>query len=227
MSWYRQRLLSVSAPQGWYSRLLRDRSVQMQEFQEGLGRAAFVCGALDCDRPFLAPLYAFAARHAPGSVKPLPLYLLVTVEYLRRKIRQRRHCECGRTRSSWKEAWRVDAHADENGVGAGGWWPRANERGQIETRIFPWFAIRVTPENAPWARRQGVSGDRLAGSSRPAPCPPGFRSGPRTKRHEDDHPSSRVHRQPRERVRHQQANDDSFPSLCNRDGARGAISSEG
>ena len=68
--------LSASRAQwleGWYSRLLRDHSVQMQENQEGLGRAAFVCGALDYDRPFLAPLYAIAARHA-----------LVTVEYLRR-----------------------------------------------------------------------------------------------------------------------------------------------
>ena len=45
--------LSASRAQwleGWYTR---------QEFQEGLGRAAFVCGALDYDRPFLAPLYAY------------------------------------------------------------------------------------------------------------------------------------------------------------------------
>ena len=112
--------LSASRAQwleGWYSRLLRDRSVQLQEFQEGLGRAAVVCSALDYDRPFLAPLYAFAARHAPGSVKPLPLYVLITVEYLRRKIRQRRHCECGLVRSNWKEARRFGAHADDNGVG--------------------------------------------------------------------------------------------------------------
>ena len=34
--------------------------------------------------------------------------------------------------------------------------------------------------------------------------------------------SPRSARQPRERVRHQQADDDSFPFLCNRDGARGA-----
>ena len=81
--------------EGWYTRLLRDGVVQMQEFQEGLGRAAFVCGALDYDRPFLAPLYSFASRHAPQSVKPLYLYVLVTLEYLRKKITQRRHCECG------------------------------------------------------------------------------------------------------------------------------------
>ena len=90
--------------EGWYTRLPRDRSVQMQEFQEELGRAAFVCGALDYDRPFLAPLCVFAARHAPASVKPLPLYVLVSLEYLRQKIRQRRHCECGLSRRSWSES---------------------------------------------------------------------------------------------------------------------------
>ena len=90
--------------EGWYTRLSRDRSVQMQEFQEELGRAAFVCGALDYDRPFLAPLCVFAARHAPASVKPHPLYVLVSLEYLRQKIRQRRHCECGLSRRSWSES---------------------------------------------------------------------------------------------------------------------------
>ena len=42
--------------EGWYTGLLRDGSVQMQQFQECVGRAAFFCGALDYDRPFLAPL---------------------------------------------------------------------------------------------------------------------------------------------------------------------------
>ena len=63
--------LSASRAQwleGWYTRLLRDGAVQMQEFQEGLGRAAFVCGALDYDRPFLAPLYSFASRHTRPKV---------------------------------------------------------------------------------------------------------------------------------------------------------------
>ena len=54
-------------------------------------------------------------------MKPLPLYVLVTLEYLKKKILQRRHCACALQRRSWKEAWRVDAHADVNGVGVGGW----------------------------------------------------------------------------------------------------------
>ena len=143
--------------EGWYSRLLRDRSVQMQEFQEGLGRAAFVWGALDYDRPILVPLYAFAARHAPGSVEPLPLYVLVTVEYLR-----------AQDSPATTLRMRQGAHQLERGVegrrarrrkrSGSRWWPRAIEKGQVDTRISPWFAIKVTPETAPWAfQREGSS----------------------------------------------------------------------
>ena len=84
-------------------------------------------------------------------MKPLPLYVLVTLEYLRRKISQRRHCECGLSRTSWSQAWRVDAHADEEGVGVGGWWPQTNDKGQVKTWDSPWFAVKITPDNAPWA----------------------------------------------------------------------------
>ena len=136
---------------GWYTPLLRDRSVQMQEFQEGLGRAAFVCGALDYDRPFLAPLYAFASRHAPHSVKPLPLYVLVTLEYLKRKILQRRHCPCALQRRSWKKLGEWTRMRTRTGWGVGGWWPQANEKGVVNKWDSPWFAVRVTPENLPWA----------------------------------------------------------------------------
>ena len=58
--------------EGWYTRLLRDRVVQMQEFQEGLGRVAFVCGARDYDRTVLAPLYAFAAHACSIQHKTAP-----------------------------------------------------------------------------------------------------------------------------------------------------------
>ena len=72
------------------------------------------------------------------------------------KIIQRRHCECGLRRQSWRQAWRVDAHADENGVGVGGWWPQANEQGVVTKWGSPWFAVKVTPDNAPWAfQREG------------------------------------------------------------------------
>ena len=86
--WVGHELVLKNAPLGLCSSqhsgcgdgtLLRDEAVQMQELKEGLGRAAFVCGALDYDRPFLS-------RHVPQSVKPLLLYVLVTLEYVWRKL---------------------------------------------------------------------------------------------------------------------------------------------
>ena len=129
------------------------------------GWVGFVCGALDYDRPFLAPLYAFAARHAPNSVKPLPLCALVTVEYLRRKISQRRHCECGLSRASWSQAWRVDARADEEGAGVGGWWPQTNDRGLATTWDSLWFAVRSLQTTHPKLSRET---EKHTGSSPPS-----------------------------------------------------------
>ena len=181
----------------------------MQQFQEGLGRAAIVCGALDYDRPSAvrlrstprarqreaSPTLRAGHRGVPATQDPPATSLQVrqVAHQLERGLEGR--CSRRRERSGSRRLVAT-----------------------VETRISPWFAIKVTPENAPWAGRQGVSGDRLPGSSGPASCSPGFRSGPRAERHKDGHPSPRIHGQPRERVRHQQADDDSFPSLCNRDG---------
>ena len=136
---------------GWCTRLLRDRSVQMQEFQEAWGgQRSFVVRWTTIARSWLRCMLLRQGM-APHSVKPLSLYVLVTLEYLKTKILQRRHCPCALQRRNWKKAWRVDAHADENGVGVGGWWPQANEKGVVNKWDSPWFAVRVTPENSPWA----------------------------------------------------------------------------
>ena len=158
-----QRCAGAQFLQSWYTRLIRDKSVQMQEFQERLGRVRLRCSGL---RPaLLAPLYAFAARHAPNSVKPLPLYALVTLEYLRRKISQRRHCECSLSRTSWSQAWRVDARADEEGAGVGGWWPQTNDRGLATTWGSLWFAVRSLQTTHPKLSRET---EKHTGSSPPS-----------------------------------------------------------
>ena len=61
-----------------------------------------------------------------------------------------RHCACALQRRSWKEAWRVDAHADENGE-IGRCWPQTNEKGAVNAWDSPWFAVKVTPKNSRWA----------------------------------------------------------------------------
>ena len=87
----------------WMERLLAERVVRVGDF-EGLGRASFVCGALDYDRRFLAPLHNFVAR-------------LRDPEDL------------------WQQAWRVDAHASDGGVGIGGWWPEVDDQGGLRPEL--------------------------------------------------------------------------------------------
>ena len=138
---------------GWYSRMLLDRCVQVGRFQESLGRAAFVCGALEFDRPFLGPLYIFASRHDPSATRPLPLYVVVVMTFLRGRLRERRHYPCGARKVSWSEAWRSDAKAEGEDIGIGGWWPREGPEGKISKADSLWYCVRVTRQELPWAFR--------------------------------------------------------------------------
>ena len=104
-------------------KLISDKSVRICGFVDGLGRASFVYGALEFDKPFLAPLYSFASHYSMSSVRPLPLYVMVTLKHLADRLELRRHYCCSATQASWESAWRVDAQASKDGVGVGGWWP--------------------------------------------------------------------------------------------------------
>ena len=50
-------------------------NINMTNFEEGLGRVMYVVGALEYERPFLAPLYKFMALHARGTVRRVPAYV--------------------------------------------------------------------------------------------------------------------------------------------------------
>ena len=99
--------------EGWYTRLLtaqcRCRSSRRDWVRQRSCAAHWTTTDLSWHHSTLSQ------PDPPASVKPLPLYALVTLECLRQKIRQRRHCECGLLRTSWNEAWRADARADAGG----------------------------------------------------------------------------------------------------------------
>ena len=129
------------------------KGCESRTFTEGLARAAFVYGTLDCDKPFLAPLCTFASPHPAASTKPLPLYVLLTLEYMRGKIRDRRHCPCGRRFIEWSEAWRVDARAEGEKVGIGGWFPVRGPDGRLSTKTVAMVLHQIDSANI----RMGVS----------------------------------------------------------------------
>ena len=185
--------LSASRAQwleGWYSRLLRDRSVQMQELQEGFGSG---CLCLRCARlrPALPgtavrPTLRAGHRGVPATQEPPAMSLQVrqVAHQLERGLEGRRSRRRERSGSR-----RLVATSE-----------------QEETRIKPWFAIKVTPENAPWAlQREGKAYRVIASLEALGLLLALLASGPapRAERHEDGHPSLRIHGQPRERIRHQ------------------------
>ena len=137
-------------------KLVADKTARVGAFPEGLGRAAHVYGALEYDRPFLAPLYSVVSRFSPDAVRPLPLNVPVTPQHLADRLQLRRHYTCAATHAPESAAWRVDAQASDGSVGVGGWWPVEDASGEIQPRLSPWFHVKLTSESAPWAFTEGA-----------------------------------------------------------------------
>ena len=78
----------------------------------GLGRAGFVVSALELERPFLAPLYSFASIGSPTAYRTLPVYVLLVLEHLVRRLKLARHYGCAIKRGKPRIPYRVDAKAE-------------------------------------------------------------------------------------------------------------------
>jgi len=139
----------------WMDKVCADKQVLMSDFIAALGRASFGFGALEYDRPFLGPLYAFAALHPPGAVRVVPTYVLLLLHYLAGRLRTRRAFPCA-VRKQWRaEGPRLDAKAEGSLATVAGWLPTAGPGGEVDTRCSPWFMVELTPVTAPWAYARG------------------------------------------------------------------------
>ena len=50
----------------------------------------------------------------------------------------------------------MDAHAQGQTIGLGGWLPIKGPSGRLETASSPWFALSLTESEAPWAFTRGL-----------------------------------------------------------------------
>ena len=116
---------------GWLGSVLDARVVHVREFVAGLGRAAYACGALEYDRPFLAPLYTFASLHPLDSHQPLPTYVLSVVKFLRDRLLIRRMYPCAQPVEIMAETIRVDAKAEGGRRPSGAGSRVATRRGKL------------------------------------------------------------------------------------------------
>jgi len=168
--------------------VLAERVVLVRDFAAGLGRAAYSCGALEYDRPFLAPLYTFASLHQLDSRQPLPTYVLTVIKFLQDRLLVRRMYPCAQPLEPMAEAIRVDAKAQGETATIGGWLPRRDSSGRIDLAASPWFFVHLDDEVAPWAYEKDRQPFRVVASlealavlvavlTLTAPAPGSHRSG--------------------------------------------------
>ena len=138
----------------WFEKVLSDKMVLGSELTEALGRLGFVFGALLWDRPFLAPLYAFASVLKPGACVTLPVFVFTILSWLRDRLRKRRHHTCT-ARPSAGSLFRVDAKAEGAAIMVAGWRPHTDAEGRIRKELSPWFAVELSEATAPWAYTRG------------------------------------------------------------------------
>jgi len=149
---------------GWLGSVLEAGVVNVREFTAGLGRAAYACGALEYDRPFLAPLYTFASLHPLDSQQPLPTYVLSVLKFLRDRLLVRRLYPCAQPVVALEEAIRVDAKAEGATATIGGWLPKRDEAGSLSLALSPWFFVALSEETAPWAYEKDKQPFRVVAS---------------------------------------------------------------
>ena len=161
VSWVGFELLHRSCKVGltsrraeWFVRWTREvagsRTVNMSSFEEGLGRVMYVAGALEYERPFLAPLYKFLSLHPRGSVRTVPAFVAFFLDFLATQIEECRHTSCVQVLLSSTCAPRVDAQASETRTGIGGWLTTLRADGTIDTMASPWFSLEIREEDFPW-----------------------------------------------------------------------------
>ncbi len=135
----------------WLRRIVRDRQVHVAELRSELGRLSFICGALEYERPFLAPLYSFRATCRTDAIRSLPRFVAVACQYLADRIFLRRSYPSAVVRRRAGTAPRVDARADGDAIGIGGWEPRNDSQGRPATSLSRWFMVTLSKTTAPWA----------------------------------------------------------------------------
>ena len=139
----------------WSRGVASSEFVKMSTFEEGLGRIAYVAGALENERPFLGPLYRFLTLHPRQSVRRVPSYVAFILNHLSGQLERSRHYPCAVNQLSSDVSPRVDAQASDERTGIGGWYPVLDKRGVPDTWASPWFSMLVEREHLPWVFEKG------------------------------------------------------------------------
>ena len=146
-------------------RSLEDRGrVGWREFAAGLGRLGFSALALPWERPFLGPLYNWAAaiRGNHGELE-IPWAVRFILGWIRKKMEAGRRMEKVSSRRKYlarpsKRIW-TDAKATDQDAWIGGWLEE-----DTDTKKCSWFSAKVSTGLAPWLLCRGGNPKRVIAS---------------------------------------------------------------
>ena len=135
----------------WCRRIAGLPRVRAKEFSEGLGRLGFAASLLLYTKPFLGPLYSWAAaipRDGEADVPPMVMWIL---RWIAEVFESRVRVGFGREVRHLGELYRADAKAEGDNIVIGGW----ELRGSEGTAGCRWFSLRLTKSEIPWAYTRG------------------------------------------------------------------------
>ena len=136
---------------GWIRKKKLDGGATGRGLRSALGRFSFVAGALQHLRPFLGPLFAWAAALAMGTFSKFPEAVRSLLSLIEREVARKPMSIPRRMPENAKEIFRVDAKAEKDLVMIGGW-EIPDHGGAKNAR---WFSMQLTRKNAPWAFLKG------------------------------------------------------------------------
>jgi hypothetical protein len=136
----------------FFSQTLRDKRVLVRNFVEALGRLGFSSQVLTWAKPYLSPLYAWAARVPDGTTLRLPEVVTYTLLFLQEQlINGKRMVPCAKSELHRSQLFRTDAKCCEDKVVLAGWWCQDS----LNTKQSWWFSVELTPAQVPWLFRPG------------------------------------------------------------------------
>jgi len=135
----------------WLERHRASGGVTGRDLKSALGRFSFVAGALQHVRPFLGPIFAWAAVLSPGTFAKFPDAVAVLLDFIQGEVVKEAMTRPRRLESRPAEKFRVDAKAEADLIVIGGWEIPASGR----TEDARWLSIVLNRRNAPWAYLKG------------------------------------------------------------------------
>ena len=144
----------------WVAATNREGRILGRDFKAGVGRMGFLAGAVRGARPFLAPLYAVAAKVGNTAFVELHMAVKIALEFFSGWLQEEpMKPPCGPPGVAG-EVFRVDAMASEQGIMIGGW--ETFESSNPGTAR--WFSVELTRKNAPWLYIRGEPHRTIAAS---------------------------------------------------------------